>query len=234
MDFPTTQWSLLAQATLHGDAAGREALGEFFRRYREPIRAFIQRRGATPAEAEDLTQEFFLHVMEETTLRRADRERGRFRSFLLGALIRFLARAHQRRSTQKRGGGEVTVNLDALAGLDNEPTIPPADLRAYDRDWAVHLLEQALAAVEAEYTARGRAVEFAVLRAYLPGSPVAPPYEETARKLACNVGALKVDVHRLRERLRGVVRREIAATVAPEDVEDEVAYLGRVLRAANP
>jgi RNA polymerase sigma factor (sigma-70 family) len=234
MEFPTTQWSLLAQATLHGDSAGREALGEFFRRYREPIRSFIQRRGASAAEAEDLAQGFFVHVMEETTLRRADEARGRFRSFLLGALIRFLARAHDRRSTQKRGGGETPVPLDALTGFDTEPAIPPADVQAYDRDWAVHLLEQALAAVETEYAARGRTAEFAILRAYLPGSPAAPPYEEAARQLECSLGSLKVEVHRLRERLRGVVRREIAATVAPEDVEDEVAYLGRVLRAANP
>lgn len=234
MEFPTTQWTLLAQATLRGNSSGREALAEFFRRYREPIRAFIQRRGATPAEAEDLTQEFFLHVMEKTTLRRADEKRGRFRSFLLGALMRFLSHAHDRRSALKRGGGAPPVTLDQMAGLPDEPSVPPTDVQAYDREWAVHLLRQALATVEGEYTARDRAAQFAVLRAYLPGSPTPPPYEDAAQKLGLTLGALKTDIHRLRDRLRTVLRREIAATVSsPEDIEDEVTYLGRVLQGTT-
>src|SRR5262245_21736444 len=112
MEFPTTQWSLLAQVSLRGDSTGREALAEFFRRYREPIRTFIERRGTSSAEAEDLTQEFFVHVMEKTTLRRADATRGRFRSFLLGALVRFLAHARDRHAAQKRGSGAPLVPLD--------------------------------------------------------------------------------------------------------------------------
>lgn len=234
MEFPTTQWSMLAQATLRGDASGREALAEFIRRYQEPVRAFICRRGAPPEEAEDLAQEFFVHVMEKTTLRRADEKRGRFRSFLLGALVRFLAQAREHHSAQKRGGGRPPLQLDGMAGQANEPSVPPADAHAYDREWAVHLLRQALATVEQEYARRGRAAEFSVLRAYLPGSPAVPAYEEVARQLGSSLGALKTDVHRLRERLRDVLRREIAATVSsPEDIDDEVTYLGRVLQSAS-
>lgn len=234
MEFPTTQWSLLAQATLRGDAEGRDALAEFVRRYQEPIKAFIRRRGIDPLEAEDLAQGFFVHVMEKAMLRRADATRGRFRSFLLGALTRFLAHEQARRSTLKRGGATPPLALDEIANTPAEPATPPAEVQAYDRDWAVQLLRQSLATVEAEWAQRGRTDAFAVLRTYLPGSPSTPPYEESAARLGMALAAFKTDVHRLREQLRKVLRREIAATVAsPEDLDDEVAYLGRVLQSAQ-
>lgn len=233
MEFPPTQWSLLAQATLNGDSAGRDALAEFYRRYREPVVAFIRRRGTPADDVEDLAQEFFVHLMEKATLRRADATRGRFRSFLLGALVRFLSQARERREAVKRGGRAPPVSLDAVESTVHEPSVPAADQQAYDRDWAVELLRQALAAVEAEFAQRGRGAEFAVLRAYLPGSPPPPPpYEESAQRLGLGLGAFKTEVHRLRERLREILRHEVAATVSsPEEIDGEVAYLGRVLQS---
>lgn len=234
MEFPTTQWSLLAQATLRGDASGRDALADFFRRYRGPINAFIRRRGISETEAEDLTHDFFVHVMENTTLRRADAARGRFRSFLLGSLVRFLAHARDHRTAQKRGGGTLPMDIDALAGFPEEPSVPPEELRAYDRNWAVQLLQQALVTLETEYVKRGQSGKFSVLRAYLPGSPTTPSYETSATSLGASLGSFKTDVHRVRERLRQILRREIAATVSsPEDIDDEVAYLGRVLQGTK-
>jgi RNA polymerase sigma-70 factor (ECF subfamily) len=171
--------------------------------------------------------------MEKTMLRRADVARGRFRSFLLGALVRYLAHEHAHRTTLKRGGALPPVTLEALADSPAEPTTPPPEVQAYDRDWAVHLMRHALATVETEWTQRDRAADFEVLRAYLPGSPSTPPYEDSASRLGIPLAAFKTEVHRLRDQLRKILRREIAATVAsPEDIDDEVAYLGRVLQSA--
>src|SRR5215212_4913074 len=105
MYFPTTHWSLLAKASLSGQMPAREALEELCRRYWSPLRQFIRWRGYTESEADDLTQEFVLHLLKHSTLNKADRLRGRFRSFLLGALTRFLADERDRRQAQKRGRG---------------------------------------------------------------------------------------------------------------------------------
>lgn len=235
MNFPTTQWSLLAQATLHGDPAGRQALGEFHRKYREPVLAFLRRRGMSPHDAEDMAQSFFVHLMEKAALRRADATRGRFRSFLLGALVRHLAHAQEQREAAKRGGGVPLVSLDAVGGGADEPAVSPRELVAYDRDWAMQLLGRALDAVAGEFRARGREADFAILRAYLPGSvPPVPSYEDSAARLGLGLGAFKTEVHRLRARVRELLRREIAATVSsPDEIDDEVAYLGRVLQARD-
>lgn len=231
MRFPTTHWSLLEQATLNGDPGGRAALAEFYRKYHAPVLAFIRRRTRSPHEAEDLAQAFFVHVIEKTTLRRADATRGRFRSFLLGALMRFLAHARDRQTAAKRGGG---VQGEEWSDGVAELAVPPPEVQAYDRAWAMNLLQRALAAVEAEYAKAGSESEFAVLRGYLPGSPGTLPYEESARRLGKSLGALKSDVHRLRERVRECLHCEIATTVSsPEDVADEMAYLGLVLRTGS-
>jgi RNA polymerase sigma-70 factor (ECF subfamily) len=170
--------------------------------------------------------------MEKTMLRRADASRGRFRSFLLGALSRYLAHERARQTAAKRGGPEGAMALEDLTDSPAEPSVPPAEAHAYDRDWAVHLLQQSLATVQTEFDRRGRAGDFEVLRAYLPGSLATPPYEVSAERLGLGLGAFKTEVHRLREHVRRVLRREIAATVSsPEEIDEEVAYLGRVLQA---
>jgi len=236
MNFPTTHWSLLARATLNNDPAGRQALGEFHRKYRKPIVAFLHRRGLPPHDAEDLAQGFFVHLMEKATLRRADATRGRFRSFLLGALVRHLVQDRVQRDAAKRGGGVTPVSLDTMADGTAELAVGPAELLAYDRDWAMELLQRALDSVTGEFRQRGRDADFVVLRAYLPGSmPPVPSYEESAARLGLGLGAFKTEVHRLRARLRELLRREIASTVSsPEEIDDEVAYLGRVLQSSTP
>ena len=118
MYFPTTHWSLLAQATLGGETAGRQALEDLFRRYWSPLQQFIRARGYNVTEAEDLTQDFVLHLLEHSTIKRADRLRGRFRSFLLGALVRFLADEYDRRHARKRGSGMAHISLE------EEPALP--------------------------------------------------------------------------------------------------------------
>ena len=126
MAFPSTHWNVLAQATLHGDAAATGALAEFYRRYRQPIVHFIRWRGFSSAEAEDLAHDFLLYLMEKSVLRRADAARGRFRSFLLSVLVRFLGDVRDRREALKRGGGAVTIDLpdaDLTSAFAADPAV---------------------------------------------------------------------------------------------------------------
>lgn len=234
MEFPSTHWSVLAEATLHGENGAQTALAEFYRRYHEPVMQFIRRRGADSAKAEDLTQDFFLHLITKSTLSRADAARGKFRTFLLGALVRFLGDAHDREHAAKRGGGALPVSLDATEHGWSMPTIPASTAADFDREWALQILASALSRLERDYGTRGRAAEFAVLRAYVPGGVEPPAYEAAAAQLGIGVGALKTEVHRLRQRFRTGLREELAATVAsPAEIDAEIAYLGEVLRSAG-
>jgi len=225
--FPTTHWSLLAQATLTGETAGRQALEELCRRYWSPLHRFIRARGHTQSEAEDLTQEFLLHLLEHSTLKKADRLRGRFRSFLLGALSRFLGDEHDRKQAQKRGGGAAHVSLDdspEVAGATGPGAV------FFDREWALVVLENALRTVQDEWEAGHGEKRFAVLRRFLPGSLEPPSYEEAAAQLGLGLPALKSELHRLRQRFKAVVRQEIAATVsAPHEIDEEMDHLQQVL-----
>jgi RNA polymerase sigma-70 factor (ECF subfamily) len=229
MYFPTTHWSLLAKATSSGDEEARRALEELCRRYWTPVNQFIQYRGYHGAEAEDLTQEFFLHVCQHSTFTRADRMRGRFRSFLLGALVKFLANASDRAHAQKRGGGTPDLRLDDI----DEATAPSAlaeSLAGFDREWATTVLANAMERVRAEYAGTGRGPVFAVLRDFLPGTATPPGYEVAAQGIGSSVAALKSEVHRLRLRFRTFIREEVAATVsAPHEIEEELAHLQAVL-----
>jgi RNA polymerase sigma-70 factor (ECF subfamily) len=233
MEFPATEWSLLTRATLNGESAAAASLAEFCRRYREPVVRFICRRGAPVSEAEDLAHDFMLHVMEKSVLRRADPARGRFRSFLIGALVRFLRDANQSRRAQKNGGEHPPLSLDELETRGVEPSVPSEDAAAFDREWALTLLHLTLEELRNDYVLAGQAADYGVLSAYLPGSVASPPYEESAAKLGQPLSAFKTEVHRLRKRFRERLQREVAATISsPEDIESEFSYLGQVLRTA--
>src|SRR2546422_282131 len=151
--FPTTHWSLLAKASLNGDTESRHALEELCRRYWGPVHRFIQWRGASGPEAEDLTQDFILHLLERSFFTRANRLQGRFRSFLLGALVRFLADKADKRGALKRGGGFQHISFDADEQAAEAQAISAADNDAFvfDREWALTILEAALGRVRQEY-----------------------------------------------------------------------------------
>lgn len=228
MAFPTTRWSLLAQATINGDAAQKLAWAEFYRRYREAVVGFIRRQLPDPVRAEDLAQEFFLHLMKNATLQRADPRRGRFRSFLRGALIRFLARDHERNLAEKRGSGLAPVSLETLSADEGEPTVPPAVALAFDREWAQLILERARQEVRAGW--KGSAGELTTLLRFLPGAVDTPAYEAAASALGWPLARLKTEVHRLRGQFRELVRAEVALTVEePEEIEAELTHLHQVL-----
>jgi RNA polymerase sigma-70 factor (ECF subfamily) len=178
-----------------------------------------------------LTQEFMLHLLQKSFFERADRMRGRFRSFLLGALARFLADAADKREALKRGGAQVHFDwASAEAGNGHEVSCPPEIAQVFDREWALTMLECALARVREEYSRQRPQHVFAVLQRFLPGSARPPSYEEAAQQLGVSLGALRSEVHRLRGRLRMLLREEVAQTVsAPHEIEPEMGHLRRVL-----
>jgi RNA polymerase sigma-70 factor (ECF subfamily) len=227
MYFPTTHWSLLAQATLTGETAGRQALEDLFRRYWSPLQQFIRGRGYNETEAEDLTQDFVLHLLEHSTLKRADRLRGRFRSFLLGALVRFLADEYDRRHARKRGSGMAHISLEEEPAL--AISSEPAEI-LFDREWALVILENGLRALRQEFETVNDPKRFAVLGRFLPGSLDVPTYEEAAAQLGLTLPALKSELHRLRHRFKTLVLQEVASTVsAPHEIDEEMNYLQQVL-----
>lgn len=233
MQFPTTHWSSLAQASLSGQPTAAEALERFCQRYRQPICGFIRSRLRDDHQAEDLTHEFILHLLEKSTLQRADRHRGKFRSFLLGALTRFLGDQTDRRQARKRGGHIQHFSLDAVAEAhpDATPAVGADDVVRFDREWALRILEFALDRIRREQaeSAAGLAA-FEVLKDFLPGGAAPLSYDEAAARLGLSLPALKSEIHRLRRRLRSLVRDEVAQTVsAPHEIEEEMLHLQQVL-----
>jgi len=231
--FATTHWSLVLAAG-DGDATGaREALARLCQTYWYPLYAYVRRKGHSPHDAEELTQEFFLQVLEHNWVARADRSRGRFRSFLLMALNRFLANAWDRAQTEKRGGKWRRVPL-TLDGAESRFSREPAETRTpeqeFERQWALTLLEHVLNALRKEYIERGQAVLFEALKASLVGRRETQPYQQLGVTLGMTEGSVKVAVFRLRQRYRQRLMEEIAHTVASRDeAESEVRHLFRVL-----
>lgn len=229
MVFPSTHWTLLAMASLNGNTAGRVALEELCRRYREPIRRFIRSRGRSEDDAQDLTQDFIVRLMENSAFKRADRLRGRFRTLLLKALVWFLADDWDRRNAAKRGGAQAAVSLDAPGAVDLIP-VTEAEAACFDQSWALSVVAAALDRVGAEYEAEGKAGVFAVLRQFLPGAAEPPTYEAAAAQLGWTTSALTSEIHRMRGRFRHHARAEVSRTVsAPHEVAEEMAYLRRLL-----
>ena len=232
MSFPTTHWTILAQATLSGDAHAGKALGSFILRYREPVMRFIRSRGVSESRVEDLTHDFFLRLMKNSTLKQAHPARGRFRSFLGTALKCFLADDMDRNHAQKRGGGSAHVSLDANDGIAENLALRGGVTTdaEFDRSWALHILEKTLAAIQAEWEHGGKAARFTVLRHFLPGGTAAISQAEAAVVLGLTDTALRSEIFRLRTRFRELLRTEVAATVpGPADIESEMHHLHAAL-----
>lgn len=231
MSFPTTRWTLLAEATLDGDAHGQKALDDLCLTYRRPVELFLVARGVRNEELEDVVQDFFLRWLRSRAWKRADRERGKFRTFVLGGVMHTLAHHHSKGGAEKRGGGVGAESLDVMAENGVEPECPStAEVSEFDRGWAVALVENAVVDVARETQARGRGDEFEVLRHFLPGADETPTLEAAAARLGSNVNAVKAAVHRMRARFRELVRAAVARSVsAPHEVEEELVYLRSLL-----
>lgn len=235
MAFPTTRWTLLAEATLHGDAAGREALARMCEGYRRPVMAHLRARGLDEHDAEDAAQDFLLKLVEARTWRRADQAKGRFRTFLLSVLNHHMMQRVRNEHRLKRGGGQTLESLDELQEAGIELHEPDAqDAAVFDREWALTLVADAVMLVEAEFVQRNKKAEFQVLKVFLPGTSVSSSYEQAATELETSLPALKAAVHRLRRRFREVLRSAVARTVsAPHEVDDELRHLGALLMHAE-
>jgi RNA polymerase sigma-70 factor (ECF subfamily) len=212
-----------------GAEEGREALTQLCRDYWYPLYAFLRRRGLSPHDAQDVTQSFFLHAIENRLLGRASAEKGRFRSYLLGALQNFLANEQRRAQTLKRGGRETIVAIDEL-DAEQRLALEPADRitpeLCFERDWAFALLDRVLTRLRADYERSGRAVLCEKLQPYLAGKAQLAGYAELGRELAMSESAVAVAIHRMRRRYGELLREEIAHTVeSPEMVDAEVAHL---------
>lgn len=231
-EFHTTRWSLVLAAQRGTEATqAREAMAALCKDYWYPLYAFVRRRGHAPHDAQDLTQGFFASLLEGNAAM-ADPARGRFRSYLLGALKHYLANEWNRANAQKRGGGQKIVEWDALDPEARYAMEPAGDVEAdafYDRRWAMELLDRAMAKLRAEFAAKGGAEMFDALKGTLTGAE--PARDELAKQFGMSEGALKVAVHRLRQRYREVLRAEIAETVdSVSDVDEEMRHLVTVLR----
>ena len=227
--FMTTHWSLVLAAAGAEDSHGREALAKLCQIYWYPLYAFVRRQGHDPHDAQDLTQEFFMRLLEKDYLGDVDCSQGKFRSFLLVALKHFLSKEWARAKTLKRGGGQTLVSLDALSAEDRyrrEPEDNATPERLFERRWALTLLDQVLTTLSEEYETTGKRAMFEQLQGCLTGDSHLLPYAELAVRLDMTEGAVKVAVHRLRLRYRGALREEIAQTVAdPAEIDDEIRQL---------
>ncbi len=233
--FGTTHWSVVLSAQARNSPASDQALESLCRAYWPPLYAFVRHQGTSPQDAEDLVQEFFSRLLAKDYLAAVDREKGRFRTFLIMAMKRFLANEWDRLRAQKRGGGQPTLPLDTTLAETLYQETAPLGLTAqmtFDRQWAVTLLRQALDRLRSEQEVAGQGPQFQVLSGFLTPEKDKVPFGEIAAQLGVTEAAARMAVHRLRRRFRELFREEIAQTLArEEDIEEEIRYLVSVLSA---
>ncbi|MGH7607935.1 MAG: RNA polymerase sigma factor [Gemmatimonadales bacterium] len=234
-EFPSTQWSLVIAAGERDASAGQRALAELCRAYWQPLYTFARRRGLAAADAQDATQDFFVFLLEQGLVARADRERGRFRSFLLGSFRHFLADRHDHATALKRGGGALHLSWETIAASEegihalSDAATPET---CFDLTWARMLTQRALDAVREAYEERGRGETFLALRAFLAGSDL-PTYVDAGQQLGLTEAAVASAIHRLRQDYRTALRRLVAQTVRdPAEIDDELRYLLSALTRA--
>jgi RNA polymerase sigma-70 factor (ECF subfamily) len=233
--FNPTRWTLVLRAQGDSDAA-RKALGELCEAYWTPVFRFPRSEGRHEEIARQLTQDFFARVLAGPGFGGADPSRGRFRSYLLGALKHYLADARDYALRQKRGAGQEHVPLDGPAPGETsatvevpDPTGPPADTM-FDREWALTLMDRALKSLQTEFAAQKKEQQFAHLKDWLSGASPTRSQAEAAHELGLSEGALKVAIHRMRKRFRELIRAELAQTVDTEEsIDAELRYLVEVL-----
>jgi RNA polymerase sigma-70 factor (ECF subfamily) len=232
--FATTHWSVVLAARDDNTPAANEALERLCCTYWYPLYAYVRRRGYNAHDADDLTQSFFARLLEKDYFKRADRARGKFRTFLLTSLEHFLADEWDHSRRLKRGGSQAAISFDALTAEERyklEPTDGFDPARLYDRRWATTLLDQALRRLESEHRDRNRADQFKLLRPFLVGEAEERSYQDSAQQLGMTVTALRMAASRLRERYRELLREEILQTVASEqEAEEEYRSLIAALR----
>ncbi|SIO57679.1 RNA polymerase sigma-70 factor, ECF subfamily [Singulisphaera sp. GP187] len=227
--FPTTQWGRLCAASRRDAPEAREALSGLCQAYWYPIYAYIRHRRYPPDQARDLTQDFFIYVLERDLFAKADPARGRFRAFLRTICARQLAARRDHETAAKRGGGRFLISIDPCDAEHRyalEPAHGMTPERIFDRTWALTLLDRIVERLRREYDDAGRSAKFEELIAQLTRDPASGAYAEVAGRLGMTEGNVRVAVHRLRRRYGVMLREEIAATVGDAtEVEDEIRTL---------
>lgn len=233
--FPETPWTQIALLGNQNTLA-QAALSKLCNLYWYPVYAYVRRTGKSAHDAEDLTQEFFQRVLAANDFGKAEKDKGRLRSYLLTALKHFLAHDYRRRTAQKRGGGATVLSFDADEAEERyakEPGEDAAPDQVFDRRWAMTVLENALSELEKEHEARGKTALFEALSPQLSmaGVDSGESYEDLGKRIGMSEGSIKVAVHRLRKRYRELIVRHVGPTVENEDdVDDELSYFLSCLR----
>jgi RNA polymerase sigma-70 factor (ECF subfamily) len=233
--FAPTRWTQVLRARGNTPESQR-ALGELCEAYWQPIFRFLRSEGRDEDTARELTQEFFARLLAKHGLDRVDPERGRFRSYLLGAVKHFLADRRDQEHRLKRGGGISLESLELPDGNDTSPALQVADPAAmpsdhtFDREWAVAVMDRALTALQKDYAQNGNTTHFEMLKPWLEGDSADLSQAETAARLKISEGAIKVAIHRLRKHFRETIRAELAQTVnTASEIDEELRYLVDVL-----
>jgi len=233
-NFPSTSWSLVVAAAANPTPDSRASLAKICEAYWPPVYAFVRRIGYDRDQAQDLTQAFFATMLEKNYLGNANRERGRFRTFLLASVKHFLANEWDKEHALKRGGGQTAVPIDPLEAAEwyaPEAVEERTPESVFARRWALSLLANVMAKLRGEYDGMGKADYFDRLSPLLDGDPPAKGYGDLAGELGASSGALRVAVHRMRRRYRELLRAELAEMVSsPEEIDDEIRFLLAALR----
>lgn len=227
--FATTRWTVVLNASDEDCSQHDDALAQLCISYWYPLYAFIRRQGASPHDAQDLTQSFFARLLAGNWLDQADREKGKFRWFLLGALKHFLGHERERNSAAKRGGGKAHFPLDEILAEKRyqlEPSTRLTPEKLFERAWALTLLAHVREQLRERYNQAGKRERFEKLEHFLPGGHEKRAYADVALELGVSEGALRVELHRMKETYRQLLRTEIAHTVStPTEIDAELRHL---------
>jgi DNA-directed RNA polymerase specialized sigma24 family protein len=235
--FQTTHWTVVVQAGgAESEESRRQALASFSEAYWPPLYTFARRRGYSPADAQDVVQGFFVHLFEQNTLSRADQEKGRLRTFLLGSLQNYLLKQRERMAAIKRGGGQHFVSFDELlpqAEASMLATSHLSEVNSYDVAWASSIVTRAWKNVRDRLAAEGKRDWVDELKPFVAGGEAAPPdQQKVATRLGMSVENFRVWLSRLRQTYRHALRAEVASTVSdPKDIDDELHHVYRILTA---
>jgi len=234
--FFTTRWTMVSRARGESPEA-RAALGDLCEAYWNPVFCFLRREGRSEDQSKELTQAFFAQLLSGAGIGEVDPTKGRFRSYLLGALKHFLVKQRRDANREKRGGNVVIESIDT-AGSETSPGLQVADPGAtlddawFDRHWALSVMERGLRRVEESFEDSGKGEQFKLLSPWLSGEPAGFTQADAAEQLGISQAAVKVAIHRLRQKFGEAIRREISDTVNGEhEVADELRYLIEVLHA---
>jgi RNA polymerase sigma-70 factor (ECF subfamily) len=227
--FATTHWSVVLAASSSSSSRYEEAISSLCQTYWFPLYAYLRKRGYDPHQAEDYIQSFFAQMLEKHYLRRVEPSRGKFRSFLLVALTRFVADQHDLAQAFKRGGGRKKLSIDLKFAEDKYALEPVSDLspeRIFEKSWALSVLEQTMARLEAEFVGMKKQKLFNCLKGHIGGEADSVPYHNVAADLDMTEDAVKAAVYRMRRRYRQLLRNEIAQTVTTnEQINEEIQNL---------